>query len=112
MPDVEGAKPAEGEFKTDPIGCFHGDIVEGQAAEGQVQLHVEIHRSRKFAFVQVPHKTGRTSASAFLESLIAVVPDEIHAVLIDNGIPLLRKRSPPASRRQEHAPRSAVAVLV
>ena len=31
-------------------------------------------------------KTGRTSASAFLEALIAAVPYKIHTVLTDNGI--------------------------
>ena len=31
-------------------------------------------------------KTGRTSAAAFLEALIAAVPYKIHIVLTDNGI--------------------------
>ena len=43
-------------------------------------------RTSKFAFVQLVKKTGRTSASAFLEALIAAVPYKIHTVLTDNGI--------------------------
>ncbi|MDA9536892.1 transposase, partial [Bradyrhizobium sp. CCBAU 21362] len=35
---------------------------------------------------QLVRKTGRTSASAFLEALIAAVPYKIHTVLTDNGI--------------------------
>jgi hypothetical protein len=34
--------------------------------------------------VQLVKKTGRTSASAFLEALIAAVPYKIHTVLTDN----------------------------
>ena len=40
----------------------------------------------KFAFVQLVKRTGRTSASAFLEALIAAVPYKIHTVLTDYGI--------------------------
>src|SRR4029077_11380127 len=40
----------------------------------------------KFAFVRLVKKTGRTSASVFLEALIAAVPYKIHTVLTDNGI--------------------------
>ena len=36
--------------------------------------------------MQLVRKTGRTSASAFLEALIAAVPYKIHTVLTDNGI--------------------------
>jgi transposase InsO family protein len=36
--------------------------------------------------VQLVKKTGRTSASAFLEALIKAVPYKIHTVLTDNGI--------------------------
>jgi hypothetical protein len=36
--------------------------------------------------VQLVRKTGRTSAAAFLEALIAAVPYKIHTVLTDNGI--------------------------
>ena len=42
------------------------------------------NRSSKFAFVQLVKKTGRTSASAFLEALIAAVPYKIHTVPTDN----------------------------
>jgi transposase InsO family protein len=86
LPDVEGAKPTKKKFKTYPIGYFHIDIAEVQTAEGKLYLYVAIDRTSKFAFVQLVKKTGRTSASAFLEALIAVVPYKIHTVLTDNGV--------------------------
>ncbi|WP_454918634.1 IS481 family transposase [Xanthobacter sediminis] len=86
LPEVEDDKPARSKFKTYPIGYFHIDIAEVQTAEGKLYLHVAIDRTSKFAFVQVTRKTGRTSASAFLEALIAAVPYKIHTVLTDNGI--------------------------
>ena len=86
LPDVEGAKPPKKKFKTYPIGFFHIDIAEVQTAEGKLYLYVGIDRTSKFTFVQLVKKTGRTSASAFLEALIAAVPYTIHTVLTDNGI--------------------------
>lgn len=86
LPDVEGAKPPKKKFKAYPIGFFHIDIAEVQTAEGKLYLYVGIDRTSKFTFVQLVKKTGRTSASAFLEALIAAVPYTIHTVLTDNGI--------------------------
>jgi len=86
LPEVEGDKPKGKKFKTYPIGFFHIDIAEVQTAEGKLYLYVAIDRTSKFAFVQLVKKTGRTSASAFLEALIAAVPYKIHTVLTDNGI--------------------------
>ena len=86
LPDVEGVKPPKKKFKTYPIGFFHIDIAEVQTAEGKLYLYVAIDRTSKFAFVQLVKKTGRTSASAFLEALIAAVPYTIHTVLTDNGV--------------------------
>ncbi len=68
------------------MGYFHIDIAELQTAEGKLYLYVAIDRTGKFAFVQLVRKTGRTSASAFLEALIAAVPYKIHTVLTDNGL--------------------------
>ena len=79
LPEVEGSKPAKKKFKTYPIGYFHIDIAEVQTAEGKLYLYVAIDRTSKFAFVQLVRKTGRTSAAAFLEALIAAVPYKIHS---------------------------------
>ncbi len=74
LPDVEGDKPAIKKFRSYPIGCFHVDIAEVQTAQGKLYLYVAIDRTSKFAYVQLVRKTGRTSASAFLEALIQAVP--------------------------------------
>ena len=86
LPDVEGDKPAKKKFKSYPIGYFHIDIAEVRTAEGKLYLYVAIDRTSKFAFVMLVKKTGRKSASAFLEALIKAVPYKIHTVLTDNGI--------------------------
>jgi transposase InsO family protein len=86
LPNVEGDKPGKKKFKPYPIGYFHIDIAEVQTAEGKLYLYVAIDRTSKFAFVQLVNKTGRTSASAFLEALVKAVPYKIHTVLTDNGI--------------------------
>jgi hypothetical protein len=86
LPEVDGDKLARKTFKTYLIGYFHIDIAEVQTAEGKLYLYVAVDRVSKFAFVQIARKTGRTSATAFLEALIAAVPYKIHIVLTDNGI--------------------------
>src|SRR5258705_3113172 len=86
LPEVEGSKPPKKKFKAYPIGYFHIDIAELQTAEGKLYLYVAIDRTSKSAFGQLVRKTGRTSASAFLEALIAAVPYKIHTGLTDNGI--------------------------
>jgi hypothetical protein len=86
LPEVEGDKPAMKTFKAYPIGYFNIDIAEVHTAEGKLYLYVAVDRVSKFAVVQVVRKTGRTSAAAFLEALIAAVPYKIHIVLTDNGI--------------------------
>ncbi|MBP1293598.1 transposase InsO family protein [Bradyrhizobium elkanii] len=61
-------------------------LLSSRPPKGKLYLYVAIDRTSKFAFVQLARKTGRTSASAFLEALIAAVPYKIHTVLTDNGI--------------------------
>ena len=88
LPDVQGDKPDKKKFKSYPIGYFYIDIAEVQTAEGKLYLYnVAIDRTSKFAFVKLVKKTGRSSASAFLEALI-VGPSltSCHTVLTDNGI--------------------------
>jgi transposase-like protein len=105
LPDVEGDKPDKKKFKAYPIGYFHIDIAEVQTAEGKLFLFVAIDRTSKFAFVQLVRKTGRTSASAFLTSLIKAVPYKIHTVLTDNGIQFtfpLRYADGPTARYMTH----------
>jgi hypothetical protein len=86
LPDVQGDKPDKRKFKPYPIGYFHIDIAEVQTAEYKLYLYIAIDRTSKFSFVQLVKKTGRSSASAFLEALIAAVPYKIHTVLTDNGV--------------------------
>ena len=86
LPRSRARVSAKRKFKPYPIGYFHIDIAEVQTAEGKLYLYVAIDRTSKFAFVHLVKKTGRTSASAFLEALIQAVPYKIHTVLTDNGV--------------------------
>ena len=86
LPDTDGDKPKRKKFKLYPIGYFHIDIAELHTAEGKLYLYVAVDRTSKFAFVQLVSRTGRASAAAFLEALVAALPYKIHTVLTDNGI--------------------------
>lgn len=80
---MDGDKEPKRRFKSYPIGFFHVDMAEVQAAEGKLYLYVAIDRTSKFTFVQIGRKTRRTSAAAFLVALIEAVPYRIHTVLPD-----------------------------
>ena len=101
LPEVEGSKPSKKKFKAYPIGYFHIDIADLQTAEGKLYLYVAIDRTSKFAFLQPVRKTGKTSASAFLEALIAAAPYKIHTVLPMMGSSSLSCRATLAARLQD-----------
>jgi transposase-like protein len=101
LPEVEGSKPSKKKFKAYPIGYFHIDIAELQTAEGRLYLYVAIDRTSKFAFVQLVRKTGRTSASAFLEALIAAVPTRSTRFSPTMGSSSLSRRATRTARRQD-----------
>ena len=42
LPEVEGDKPVNKQFKTYPIGYFHIDIAEVRTAEGKLYLFLVI----------------------------------------------------------------------
>ena len=86
LPDTEGDKPKHAKFKTYPIGYFHIDIAEVQAAEDKLRLFVAIDRTSKFAFVELHQQAGKMVAAGFLRRLIEAVLYKIHTVLTDNGI--------------------------
>jgi hypothetical protein len=70
LPDMTGDKPARQKFKVCPIGHFHIDIAEVRTEEGKLHLYVEIHRTSKFAFVQLHKKADRPTAVAFPVELL------------------------------------------
>jgi hypothetical protein len=73
LPDAEGNEPAKHNFKAYPIGYFHIDIAEVQAAKEKLSLFVVIKRTSRFAFAQLVKKISRITASAFLVALVAAV---------------------------------------
>ena len=101
LPEVEGSKPSKKKFKAYPIGSFHIDIAEVQTAEGKLYLYVAIDRTSKFAFVRLVKKTGRTSASVFLEALIAAFHDPRFSPSMDRPFPP-RYADGPTARYMTH----------
>lgn len=56
---MDGDKPDRKRFKRDPIGYFHLDIAEVQAAEGKLYLFVAIDRTPRFAYVELRQRAQR-----------------------------------------------------
>jgi transposase InsO family protein len=105
LPEVEGDKPKTAKFKTYPIGYFHIDIAEVRTEEGKLYLFVAIDRTSKFVYAELHNRAIRQTASAFLHSLIAVVPYKIHTVLTDNGVQfcdLPKNRTGPTAMWRTH----------
>jgi hypothetical protein len=86
LPGVEGSKPSRKWFKAYPIGYFHIDTLRSRPPKASSTSTSPSIAPASSPSVQLVKKTGRTSASAFLEALIAAVPYKIHTVLTDNGI--------------------------
>jgi transposase InsO family protein len=105
LPDVEGAKPSKKKFKSYPIGYFHIDIAEVQTAEGKLRLFVAVDRTSKFAFARLEKSANVHTAAAFLKTLVAITPYQIHTVLTDNGVQfcdLPSRRNGPTARLRMH----------
>ena len=86
LPEVEGTKAPKKKFKLYPIGYFHVDIAEMRTEDGRLYMFVAIDRTSKFVFVRLADRATRSTASAFLEDLVAAVPYKIHTVLTDSGV--------------------------
>ncbi|MBU2959084.1 integrase core domain-containing protein, partial [Paracoccus sp. C2R09] len=76
-------KPKRSKFKRYPIGFFHIDIAEVQAAEGKLFLFVCIDRTNSFAVTQLVERADRKTASEFLQHMLEAVPYQVHTVLTD-----------------------------
>jgi transposase InsO family protein len=85
LPEPDSASTAKKRFKVYPVGYFHVDIAEVRTEQGRLYLLVAIHRTSKFAFVELHEKVTRRNAADFLRALIRAVPYRIHTVLTDNG---------------------------
>ena len=76
-----------------------------QTAEGRLHLFVAIDRTSKFAFARLEEKATVATASAFLKTLIEIVPYDIHTILTDNGVQFCHaphNRDGPTTRYSVH----------
>ena len=74
LPDLEGSKPLQKQFKPYPIGYVHIDMAEVRTAEGQISLFVATDRVCKFAYAELHEQANKMIAAHFLRHLIAAVP--------------------------------------
>ena len=95
---VEASRPSNEKFKAYPVGYFHIDIAQVQQASS---TSMSLSMAPASASVQLARKTGRTSAAAPLEAVIAAVPCKIHAVLTDNRSSSLSPDGSRTARRQD-----------
>ena len=105
LPDLKTAAEPKKKFKNYPIGYFHIDIAEVRTEEGKLHMFVAVDRTSKFAFARLEERANRYTASAFLETLIEVVPYTIHTVLTDNGVQFCyqpSRRDGPTARYMTH----------
>src|SRR5215211_5305319 len=93
-------------FAETKIGYVHIDACELRSAEGKIFLFLAIDRVSKFAYVELHPAANMTTGAAFLRSVVAAFPYQIHTVLTDNGTPFAdqpRYRSGPTARLRGHA---------
>ena len=105
LPDLKTEVEPKKKFKNYPIGYFHIDIAEVRTEEGKLHMFVAVDRTSKFAFARLEERANRYTASAFLETLIEVVPYTIHTVLTDNGVQFCyqpSRRDGPTARYMTH----------
>jgi hypothetical protein len=92
LPDVTN-QAKKSRFKPYPIGYFHLDIAEVQTEAGKLDRLVAMDRTSKVAFAQLHVRMTRSIAVAFRRHLRAAVPDQIHPIPTDNGIPFANRPS-------------------
>jgi transposase-like protein len=93
-------------FAETKIGYVHIDGCELRSAEGKTHMFLAIDRVSKFVYVELHPAATMLIGAAFLRSVIAVFPYEIHTVLTDNGVAFAdqpRYRSGPTARFRGHA---------
>src|SRR5215211_6871214 len=71
-------------FAETKIGYVHIDACELRSAEGKIFLFLAIDRVSKFASVELHPAANMTTGAAFLRSVVAAFPYQIHTVLTDN----------------------------
>ena len=93
-------------FAETKIGYVHIDVCELRSAEGKTHLFLAIDRVSKFVYVELHSAATMLIGAAFLRSVIAVFPYQIHTVLTDNGVAFAdqpRYRDGPTARFRGHA---------
>jgi hypothetical protein len=95
VPDLAGDKPANKPFKPYPIGSFPIDMAEVRTEAGKLRLFVAIARTCTFADAERHNEANTMLAAQCLRHLIAAVPDQIHPVLPDNGLPFTTRQRHP-----------------
>lgn len=66
LPEVEGRKPPQRQFKQYPIGSFHIDITEVCTEEGTLYLFVAMDRTSNYAYAELLTQYGKKEQDRFV----------------------------------------------
>ena len=94
FPKEDNKVPETKTFKEYPIGYFHVDIDQVNTQEGRLYMFVAIHRTSKFAYIELHEQSAGAIGAQFLETVIEKVPYAIHTVLTNNGSQFTNSRNP------------------
>jgi hypothetical protein len=91
-PAIEGDTPQKKTFQPSPMGYGHIDMAEGRTEAGTWDVVVAIDRPSKVAYAERHTEALKTVAAQVLRHLSAMVPDQLHTVRTDHGLPLTNRQ--------------------
>lgn len=77
-------------FKAFEIDSFHFDIAELGNESRIFFLFIVVDRASKIVLAWICRKVTKLVAAAFRKTPVKTVPDRIHTVLTDNGVPFIQ----------------------
>ena len=83
----DGQGPPKKKCKDYPIGYRPVDFAEVQTEQGQPYRFGTIDRPSKGAFAELHPRAKRVVAAAFLRRVPDKLPDKVHTVRTDKGVP-------------------------
>jgi transposase InsO family protein len=92
LPAIEGDTPQKKTFKRSPIGDFPRDMAEVRPAAGTLALGVAMDRACQCVSAERYTDANTRGAAQVRRNLRAAIPDKIHTVLTDHGIPFTNRK--------------------
>ena len=93
LPHDENTSSKRKPFKETKIGYVHIDSAQFRSAEGKTHMFLAIDRVSKFVYVEFHATAEMATGGAFMRSVVAAFPYQIHTVLTDNGVAFTKNAS-------------------